>query len=466
MKKKLLLALVIFALFIWVGNKAYQIAHDHAQKTLIHVKDRLKQLAGSKGHYSFSNAHISWLTQSVNIDNVDLVINKDIHVTARMVKVFPKARGQMTLLSINDLKINSPLFSGTIASLAINNLTVPLFNKNATDNYTLNLNDILNISYEQVTLRGAYFNTQWGKFRVGAWQISRVGSAKKRPYVFYNVDIAPKIWAKQQSFLDVIHLDQLILEMSDNRQFHEEERIASILMNTDYAVKAYGVTGFRFHKRRFSLGIFNGHISRQSSTWEGEFSGEQFGYILTPATSLFGEYLKRIGYSTIVGSFHANFTYYMDSHLVALHQLKYFSKDFLGMNLQSRFYLKSSLPEWIGGDWKSNILLKSFTLSLYDTGLKDHLFSVISASSDQPKWRILQDTLKKFDSYAVGKDFELDRQFYKTLADILRNPDNMMQLSLVFATSEQINNLLNMNFLDFFKLINQNNMSIVAVRKN
>lgn len=465
MKKKLLLILVILSLFVWVGIKGYQVAHSHAQNALHHVQSRLQLIVGSDGHYSYSDAHISWLTQSVVIKDVRLSLPRDITITIRKIQVSPKDTGSVSSLDMENIEIKSPDLSANIASVSFSNLTVPAFTTK--DKLPrLSWSDIWNISFEQGNMKGAYFYTKWGKFRLGSWNIARQGSAKKRPYLFYNVDIAPAIKTGQTASLDALHFDQLFWEMSNDRKFNEKEFFSSLLTSTDFFFKAYGMVGFRDHKKRVSIGQLNIHLSRQETTWDGEILADKLDYDLTSSFSLFAEYLKRLGYEHINGAFHSNFTYYTKDSLFSLHKFNYFGYDFLGLYLQSRFYIDPKTFDFYKVNWSNTILLKSMVLSVYDAGLKKRLFSILAKTSGKTEKQIYDETLVKFSEFAKGKDFELDRQLYTALTDILLNPKHMMKLAIAFETPERINTLLNMNFLDFFKLINQNNMTITATSKN
>lgn len=465
MKKKILLILVFLSLCIWVGVKGYQVAHSHAQNALRHVQSKLQQIVGAEGHYAYTDAHISWLTQSVVIQNVQLSLPHDQLITVRTIKATPKDIGSVSSLDMEGIEVKSPYISATIASVTFSNLTIPAFTKK--DKAPgLSWSDIWNISFEQGNMNGAYFNTKWGKFRLGSWRIARQGSAKKRPYLFYNVDIAPAIKSGQTASLDALHFDQFICEMSNDRTFNDKEFFSSFLTSTDFFFKAYGVIGYRDHQKRLSVGQLNIHLSRQETTWDGEILADKLDYHLTSSFSLFAEYLKRLGYEHINGAFHTNFTYYTKDSLFSLHKFNYFGYDFLGLYLQSRFYIDPQNFNLYKVNWSDSILLKSVTLSLYDAGLKKRLFSIIAQSSGKSEKQVFDETLAKFSEFAKGKDFELDRQLYTALTDILLNPKHMMQLSIIFDTPERINTLLNMNFLDFFKLINQNNMTITALPKN
>ncbi|MDI2111953.1 hypothetical protein [Commensalibacter nepenthis] len=465
MKKKLILILVMCSLFIWVGVKIYQVAHTHAQDALLHVQSRLQQLVGVNGHYSYSKAHINWLTQSVVISNVKLIFPQNIEMTMRKISATPKDTRSVSNLNIKDFQLKSPSLSASIAFLTFDNLTIPAFTKS--DKKTgFSLADIRNISFEQGNMKGAYFYTEWGKLRLGSWQITRQGSAKKRPYIFYNVDIDPANKTGRSASLDALHFDQFILEMSNDRKFNEIESIASFLSNTDFFFKAYGVVGYRAHQNRLSIGQLNIHLSRQDTTWDGEILADKFDYDLTSSYSLFAEYLKRLGYTHINGAFHSNFTYYLKDSLFSLNKLNYFGYDFIGLYLQSRFYVDQKMFDPYIVNWSDSILLKAVNLSVYDAGLKNRIFTILAQNTKQTTSQVYADTLDKFIEFSKGKDFELDRQLYTTLADILQYPKHMMHLSIMFETPERVNSLLNMNFLDFFKLINQNNMTITAIPKN
>lgn len=465
MKKKLLLILVILSLFVWVGVKGYQVAHSHAQSALLHVQGRLQQIVGAKGHYSYSDAHINWLTQSVVVDNIKLSLSNNTEITIRKISAIPKDSHNLSNLNIEDIAIKSSSLTASVAVLAFSNLTIPTLNI-ANQKAGLSLSDIWNISFDQGNMKGAYFYTQWGKLRLGSWKISRVGSAKNRPYIFYNLDIAPQIKAGQSASLDALHFDQLVLEMSNDQKFNEKEFFSSFFTSTNFFLKAYGVVGFRAHQQRLSIGQLNLHLSRQDTTWDGEILVDKMDYDLLSSFSLFSEYLKRLGYTHINGAFHSNFTYYSKDSLFALHKLNYFGYDFLGLYLQSRFYIDQKIFNPYTVNWSESVLLKSMTLSVYDAGLKKRIFSILAKTSGQTEKQVYDDTLRKFIDFSKGKDFELDRQLYTALADILQNPKHMMRLSIVFDTSERVNTLLNMNFIEFFKLINQNNMTITAVSKN
>ncbi|CAI3943478.1 unnamed protein product [Commensalibacter communis] len=465
MKKKLLLILVICSLFIWVGIKIYQVAHTHAQSALMHVQSRLRQLVGANGQYSYSEAHINWFTQSVVITNVKLTFPQNIKVTMRKISAVPKDTHSVSNLNIKDLQINSPSLSASIASLAFDNLNIPAFAQS--DLKTgLSWAVIRNISFEQGNIKGAYFNSEWGNLRLGSWQITRQGSAKKRPYLFYNVDVAPINKTGRSASLDALHFDQFILEMSNERKFNEIETIASFLTNTDFFFKAYGVVGYRSHQKRLSIGQLNIHLARQETVWDGEILADKFDYDLISSYSLFAEYLKRLGYTRINGAFHSNFTYYLKDSLFSLHKMNYFGYDFMGLYLQSRFYVDQKVFDPYILNWSDSVLLKAMNLSLYDAGLKNRIFLILAHNTQQTEKQVYTDTLNKFIEFSKGKDFELDRQLYTALADILQHRNHMMQLSIVFETPERVNSLLNMNFLDFFKLINQNNMTITAIPKN
>lgn len=465
MKKKLLLILVILSLFVWVGIKGYQVAHSHAQNALLRVQSRLTQIVGAKGHYSYSNAHINWLTQSVVVKDIKLSLSDGTNITIRKISATPKDIGSLSNLNIEDVEVKSSSLSASIAFLAFSNLTIPAFKK--TDQTSgLLWSDIWNVSFEQGNIKGAYFYTQWGKLRLGSWKISQVGSAKNKPYLFYNVDIAPAIKNGQTASLDALHFDQLVLEMSNDHKLNDKEFISSFFTSTNYFLKAYGVVGFRMHQKRLSIGQLDIHLSRQDTTWDGEILADKMDYDLLSSFSLFSEYLKRLGYTHINGAFHSNFTYYSKDSLFALHKLNYFGYDFVGFYLQSRFYVDQKIFNPYTINWSESVLLKSMTLSLYDAGLKKRLFSILAKSSGQSESQVYNDTLRKFIDFSKGKDFELDRQLYTALADILQNPTHMMRLSIAFDTPERVNTLLNMNFLDFFKLINQNNMTITAIPKN
>lgn len=103
--------------------------------------------------------------------------------------------------------------------------------------------------------------------------------------------------------------------------------------------------------------------------------------------------------------------------------------------------------------------------------MQDHVLQAFARKTGLSHDQAKQEIIRRFAAYATGKDFNLDRQFYATLTDMMQNPDTQqMKVTADFSFKENqktnMRDLFDMNFLDFFKIMNQGDLQIVTVKNN
>lgn len=462
MKKKIAIWAVVIFLVGLAVDKGYRIAHYRAETAMNLVQKNLQAFVGMKGKLFYTDSHVSLFTQSVILHNVRFAMPNGTIITAKRIKIMPIDQKKMAILTANAVHIDYLSLTMDMASLRIDNLKIP-FNSDTEIFDGFLLQDISRLSFKKATIQGAFIRGEAGILRLGNWQINHYKLGSKTNQFFDHIE-----YVRPQSLMgiNILRISKMGILGADLASVFVPLNEIKSPVNRDYNLIVQDISFLQNYQPIVKLDKLDIKTVRSEHlNFAGTVQGD---HILTYTSSPiipFREYLQKIGYSQINGNFSFDFTYKNDSRQLDVHQFDIEIKDMLklGMNIQGQFpdrliqHHVVALNKWFSF---KNLEITSIDVNLHDVGFYKHIFHTRAEQTGETQQQVGQAIQSMLEQSSKGKDFDLDRQFYTALSEVLMQPSRSIQINVSPPTPIKIRDLTTLNFIELFKLANQINMTI------
>lgn len=465
MKKKLIFLSFIFVFILGLGIDLYHVRYKHAVLILNNMQNALAQMAGKEGHYHYSKALVLKTSQTIFIDNLSVTLKNHQQLNIKKLRIIPASGQEMAKIVAQDVVWQNGSLSVGFKTLYLYHFNFPKI----AANQSFTWETFLNSFFQQAVLHSVEIVMPWGRLKTVNMRIKHKGKPKLRlSYRLQNVNYffnQNYIVKSAESHFDA---KQLVIEMPDQQKLIQ---IGTLLDFWKHNNTTYHLKDIKGYNQSVSpmwfCSDFLLHLNQLPHQVEGKAKLEGVNYILPKQAFFFGNFLQKLGYTSLTGKLQLDFDYLPTQSLLTLNAANYQGHDLLNIGLNGRFSIminKDDEQNFASLLQKAKLYQAVFFLE--DTGLKKRFLQERATHLHMSQAQVMERILQSLKASEQGKDFNLDYQFYQNLAKVIQGSHQQIKVTLDFPQGEVINNFMTLNFLDLFKLANQGNMQIVAVHNS
>ncbi len=460
-QKKGIVFSVCFAFVLFLGWNLYLIRYKEALLVLKYTQNILIQVAGEKGKFSYSKALVLKVSQTVFVEGIDLSLQDGSHLKIKNLRLIPSSGRKIAKIIAKNVIWSKGDNSIFLKRLSLYEVLLSKKVKQA-DNP---IKGLLETSFQKAIFGTGKFHFAMGNINIVNGQVKHI--YKQDPSLIIQLNIIDYIDSSTtiiKNLVNHVYINHFMILIKDKYGQIKLNSLPILFKQKKIFYTFSKVSGYSFSYPIWSVSEAKFEsFPAENKVINGNCILNNFSYNLSKENNNFAKYLQKLEYSSLKGHLHCNYAYDLNRSILNLNSIKYEGKDFVDIKFVGQVYFDVATRDE-HNIFLRKIFIKSGNIVVSDKGFKKHFLKERSDKLQISQSEAQNNILHNLDSSEQGKDFNLDYQFYKSLAQSVKDPNRKIKVAFDFPQKVSLEHFVNSNFLELFKLANQGNMQITAIK--